>query len=56
MSKVDVNGCSLDMMNELNRLHRIVDQTARENAQLRLEVENLRLYNRLLSADKEYDV
>jgi regulator of replication initiation timing len=56
MSKVDSNGCDFDTMVEIKRLHRIVDQTARENAQLRLEVEQLRLYNRLLSAHKEYDV
>jgi cell division protein FtsL len=56
MSKVDSNGCALDMMEELKRLHRIVDQVARENDKLHAEVEQLRFYNRLLSADKEYDV
>lgn len=44
------------LMSEVDRLHRIVDQTARENATLRAEVEQLRLYNRLLSTHKEYDV
>jgi regulator of replication initiation timing len=56
MSKVDSDSCDFDAMEEIKRLHRIVDQTARENAQLRLEVEQLRYYNRLLSTHKEYDV
>lgn len=56
MSKVDSNGCDFDTMEEIKRLHRIVDQVARENASLRFEVEQLRYYNRLLSTHKEYDV
>jgi cell division protein FtsL len=41
---------------EIMRLHRLVDQTAKENANLRFEIEQLRYYNRLLSTHKEYDV
>lgn len=56
--KLDENGCSLDLMNEIKRLHQIIENQGREN--LRIIDENYRLTTELkllkLSHDKVYDV